>query len=130
MQPQEVSIAKGWCTAAEGGEGGGAVWHNPAQVVLEGNEVVVIEDDHRYADPRRFVFSIDGLSIEIREHRETIENGVEIWGSLFLQEKGGNWFTRALNALLGKKQVKFEESERHAFEAFAVQVRARIGQSG
>jgi len=106
------------------------VWHNPAQVVLEGNEVVVIEDDHRYADPRRFVFSIDGLSIEIREHRETIENGVEIWGSLFLQEKGGNWFTRALNALLGKKQVKFEESERHAFEAFAVQVRARIGQSG
>jgi hypothetical protein len=121
----EPNMANGWCEAAEGGEGGGAIWHNPAEVVLDGDKVVVIEEDRRYPDPRRSEFSLDGLLVEIREKPGTLEDGVEIWGSLILQEKGGNWFTRVLNTLLGKKEVKFEASERAPFEALCEEIQCQ-----
>ena len=118
-------MAKGWCKTGEGGDAGGAIWHNPAEVVLEGKKIVVIEDDHRYASPRKSEFAIDGLAIEIQEKSEVLENGIQVGASLFLKEKGGNWFSRVLNTLLGRKEIKFEASERAAFESLCEQVRCQ-----
>ena len=115
-------MVQGWCETGEAGEGGGASWHNPTEIIIEGPRLIVIENDRRYANPQRSEFQIDRLVVDIWEKAQVLENGVETWGSLLLEDKGGSWLVRVLNTLLGKKEIKFEATERASIEKLCEEV--------